>query len=302
MSIDLNDQELQVLRGGYDYESSMGPDEFSLGWHWYDISAPTHVINKLIFRGLIRLSFKSNRDTRYRLTDAGKALFIDSAQVIKGEPIEQPVSVEGMFSDIVGYDDVKELLVESLQLESPIHVLLHSPPALAKTMFLWDIERTFGEQAMPLLGSATSHAGLWDMIADVRPKILLVDELDKMTLADQASLLSLMETGRIIRAKVGRRLDVKLKVWVVAAANRIDKFPAELLSRFCKFKLEEYTTEEFRKVVTNVLVSREDTDKETASEIAVRLVGKTHDVRDAVRVARLSKRTGVRKAVELLIR
>ena len=46
----------------------------------------------------------------------------------------------------------------------------------------------------------------------------------------------------------------------------------------------------------------EVTDSETAAEIATRLLGKTHDVRDAVRVARLSKRVGVKRAVELLIR
>ena len=207
-----------------------------------------------------------------------------------------------MFSDIVGYDDIKELLIESLQLDDPIHVLLHSPPALAKTMFLWDIERTFGEQAMTLLGSATSHAGLWDMVAEVKPRVLLVDELDKMSLIDHASLLSLMETGRLIRAKVGRKLDIKIKVWVIAAANRVNKLPAELLSRFSRFQLEEYTASEFRQVVRSVLQTREGLDDDTAAAIATRLVGKTHDVRDAVRVARLSKRVGVKRAAELLIR
>ena len=184
----------------------------------------------------------------------------------------------------------------------PIHVLLVGPPSLAKSMFLWDIERAYGNLSLPLIGSATSHAGLWDMIAEKRPKIVLIDEIEKMALADMAGLLALMEQGRIIRAKVGRKLDVRLTVWVIAAANRTIKMPAEILSRFARFDLTEYTATEFRKVVTNVLVSHEDTSFESASAIASYLLGKSHDVRDAVRVARLAKRTGVKRAVELLIK
>jgi len=111
-----------------------------------------------------------------------------------------------------------------------------------------------------------------------------------------------MEQGRIIRAKVGRKLDVRVTAWVIAAANRTAKMPVELLSRFSIHNLTEYNATEFRHVVTSVLVTHEDTNYDIAAEIATRLLGKTHDVRDAVRVARLAKRVGVKRAVELLIR
>jgi len=169
-------------------------------------------------------------------------------------------------------------------------------------MFLWDIERAYGDLSLPLIGSATSHAGLWDMIAEQRPRIILIDEIEKMGLADMAALLALMQQGRIIRAKVGRKLDEHITVWVIAAANRTYKMPAELLSRFAIHNLAEYDATEFRKVVTSVLVAHEDTEYGVAAEIATRLVGRSHDVRDAVRIARLAKRTGVKRAVELLIK
>ena len=140
------------------------------------------------------------------------------------------------------------------------------------------------------------------MIAEKRPKIVLVDEIEKMALADMVGLLALMEQGRIIRAKVGRKLDERLTVWVIATANRTYKMPEELLSRFARFDLVEYTATEFRYVFTSDLITHEDTSSDHAAEIATRLLGKTHDVRDAVRVARLAKRTGVQRAVELLIR
>ncbi len=64
------------------------------------------------------------------------------------------------FEDIIGHDDIKELLTATLLAEKPVHVLLAGPPALAKSLFLWDIEGTYGEQAVWLVGSATSKAGL----------------------------------------------------------------------------------------------------------------------------------------------
>ena len=51
-----------------------------------------------------------------------------------------------IFDDIIGHDDVKDLLRATLLAEKPVHVLLAGPPALAKSLFLWDIERAYGEQ------------------------------------------------------------------------------------------------------------------------------------------------------------
>ncbi len=139
------------------------------------------------------------------------------------------------------------------------------------------------------------------MLIERRPRILLIDELEKMNLTDTAGLLSLMEYGRIIRAKVGRSMDEKITVWVFATANRIDSLPPELLSRFAKQGLTEYSDQEFIFVVKNILQRNEELDEDSAALVAEKLVGKTHDIRDAVRVARLSKKVGVPRAIELLM-
>jgi Holliday junction DNA helicase RuvB len=168
-------------------------------------------------------------------------------------------------------------------------------------MFLWEIERVYGSQCLPFIGSATSHAGMWDMLIERRPRILLIDELEKMNLTDTAGLLSLMEYGRIIRAKVGRSMDEKITVWVFATANRITSIPPELLSRFAKQKLTEYSDIDFVNVVKDVLQRNEDIDVYSSALIAEQLVGQTHDIRDAVRVARISKKVSVPHAIELLM-
>lgn len=68
--------------------------------------------------------------------------------------------------------------------EKPVRVLLAGPPALAKTLFLLDIERACGEKAIWLVDSATSKAGLWDLVAERQPQVLLIDELDNLRLAE----------------------------------------------------------------------------------------------------------------------
>lgn len=293
--------QLRIIKA---VEDALPEYERELGWRWQEVGLWPATVNKLLVNKLVKLGYKSSTTTSYLLTDVGRAIASTelSEKVVVGKVEQPPVDISQMFSDITGYEDIKELLRESLQLERPIHILLVGPPSLAKSMFLWDIECTYGEQSMPLLGSATSHAGLWDLISERKPKIILVDEIEKMGLTDMAGLLSLMQTGRIIRAKVGRKLDEQMTVWVVAAANRTYKMPPELLSRFSIHQLSEYTTAEFVSVVKNVLVTHEDTGEDSAAEIATRLLGKTHDVRDAVRVARLGKRVGVKRAVELLIK
>ena len=300
---DLTDRDYDSLRRMSEFEKTHPKEEFFLGWEWHQVSVPQATINKFITMELVSRTFSSRSTKAHMLTDKGKAV-AEQRSTMPNEPVRVPIGdmdFTTMFSDIVGYEDLKELLREALQVEKPIHVLLVGPPALAKTLFLWDIENTWGEQAMWLVGSATSRAGLWDAVAEKRPRILLIDELDKMTATDTAALLSLMEKGRLVRVKVNRRLDLELDVWVVACANRIYKMSPELLSRFKVYQIHEYNATEFRNVVTSALVTHENISKDEAAEIALRLVGKSHDVRDAVRVARLAKRVGVQRAVELLV-
>jgi len=208
---------------------------------------------------------------------------------------------DDLFEDIIGHDDIKELLRACLLAEKPVHVLLVGPPALAKTLFLWDIERAAGEKAIWLVGSATSKGGLWDKIAERQSQIILIDELHTMNAADTAGLLSIMEGGRLVRTKVGRELDLFNPVRVVAACNRLHGLSPELLSRFAVRKIQAYNRSDYLTVVKGVLVRREGIEDSTAEEIARRVDGMTQDVRQAVNVARLTPQLGVERAVKLVL-
>lgn len=303
-------KEVIALHRIADFESKTPREKWQLGWDWQQVGVLPGVLNKLIERQLIEVTYKSVRYTNYKMTELG---WKTEKEIGEGELDDQLagevlsriepgkiVLPDSLFADIVGYDDVKELLREILLLEDQFHVLLIGPPALAKTMFLSDIELAVGTSAMWVVGSAASKAGVWDQVAERRPRILLITELEKMNPVDTAGLLSLMEGGRLARAKVHRAMDVIVKAKVVADANRVGKLPDELLSRFARKYLAPYEAKDFLKVVEHVLERREGLSGDDASKVAIKLLGKTQDVRDAIRVGRLAKRVGVDRAVELL--
>ncbi len=297
----MKEGDLELLHEIAGFEDSRNMDsEFKLGWSWRHVRIWPATLSRLFKEGYLENTFRSNSYTGYKLTELGRAVIAarDAPEPAQETQIEL---TDDLFGDIIGHEEVKDLLRACLASEKPVHVLLVGPPALAKTLFLWDIENAGGEKAFWLVGSATSKAGLWDMVAERQPWVILIDELDKMGAADTAALLSMMEGGRLVRAKVGRELDLRHPVRVVAASNRLHGLSPELLSRFAVRKIESYSRSDFLTVVTGVLVRREGVSVEAAEEIASRLDGSTQDVRDAIRVARLAPQLGMEKAAELLL-
>ena len=300
----MKEKDIELLNRIAQVEDNLDPESLAakLGWRSRDVGVWPGTLTKLRMEGLIDDFYESNSYHGYRLTEKARATLL-TGEPSHPEPQREKLRIlEDIFQDIIGHDDVKELLRACLIAEKPVHVLLTGPPALAKTLFLWEIERVGGERAVWLVGSATSKAGLWDLVAERQPEVLLIDELDKMNAADTAALLSIMEGGRLVRAKKGRELDTRVEVKVVAATNIESKLSPELRSRFAIRRLGIYSREEFRRVVKGVLIRRENVQPLVAEEIAQRLDGRSQDVRDAVRAARLVPSLGgVARAIELLL-
>jgi Holliday junction DNA helicase RuvB len=299
----MKDGDIELLMEIAKFEDSVDMEkEYKIGWSWRHVRVWPATLSRLFKDGYLDNVFRSNSYTGYRLSNLGRAVISRPETEEADETLQDPKIglPAGLFEDIIGHDEVKELLLACLLAERPVHVLLAGPPALAKTLFLWDIERATGERAIWLVGSATSKAGLWDIVAERQPQIILIDELDKMNAADTAALLSMMEGGRLVRVKKGRELDLNNPLRVIAASNRLHMLSPELKSRFAIRKLAAYSRSDYLTVVRGVLVSRESLEEELAGEIARRLDGLSQDVRDAVRVARLAPQLGVDKAIKLL--
>jgi len=212
----------------------------------------------------------------------------------RGLAEEGPVSIpDDLFDVIELHDDKKRLLMAGLRAEDPVHFLLVGTPASAKSLFLEQLRKL--PRAVFIIGSSTTKVGIVDLLFEERPRYLIIDELDKVgDRNDLAALLSLMEGGVVVETKHNHRREGKFDVRVFAGANRIERIPLELQSRFFVLTFNEYTPDEFHRIAMSVLMKREDAPQDIAELIATRLlrdVG-TRDVRDAVKVARLAKSQG----------
>jgi holliday junction DNA helicase RuvB len=192
------------------------------------------------------------------------------------------------FEEIVGHNDIKLIFAKAILSKRPVHILLVGSPGSAKTMILTEIMRHHKESYF-VVGSNTTKAGLVNQLFESRPKFLLIDELEKMSFADQPSLLHLMETGIIAETKISKTRQMKLTSWVFASANSHEKIIEPLRSRFAILEIPEYTFEEFTEIAVTRL-TKEDVDESIARVIAEKVWNElgSKDIRDVIKVARLA--------------
>jgi Holliday junction DNA helicase RuvB len=208
--------------------------------------------------------------------------------------------MEDLFSEIYGHEDVKQLFQFSIRSVKPIHILLSGPPASGKTLFLMSLLKF--PNSKYYLGGQTSKAGLTEILLREKPEYLIIDELDKMNSKDYDALLSLMETGRVVRCKMKLWAEEQLNTKVYGACNYIEEIPQELLSRFLVVEFKEYSREEFINVSKHVLKVREGLSDEEAEAVSDMLADLTRDVRDSVKAGRLLKAGAPMEMIRKLFR
>jgi DNA polymerase III delta prime subunit len=158
---------------------------------------------------------------------------------------------ETEFGNIEGYDDIKDLVRRALDSEENYNLLFCGPPASAKTLFLLGILQRM--KGVYFDGSNTTNRIL-DVLEEERPKVICIDELEKMNRIFQNQLLNFMESGRIKIDQMKRRYDFEIKgAKVFAAANDINRLSKPLQSRFRKLFLPKYSQQQFVEVAVKVL-------------------------------------------------
>lgn len=270
-------------------------------WEWNDIRAAPASIRKMVIAGIIDKVHRTNKYTEYALVDRDiiKAAleqieydqdiseFEANQPTIQDQPPEVPKNI---FDIIVGYDDIKSIIQIGLRKDKPVHVLFIGTPGTAKSMFLEEINRISGSSYH--LGSSSTKAGLTEFLFNMEPRIVLIDEFEKMDRKDFAVLLSLMEGGKVVETKKGRRREIAINTSVFASCNTIKNIPVENLSRFhFKFKFITYTETEFEEIVQRILTTREDVDPVLAKYIATAMSKVTKNVREAVGISRVCDST-----------
>jgi len=198
---------------------------------------------------------------------------------------------EKFFFNIVGYPEIKRLLLRSIVSKEPINILLTGPPSSAKTIFLLEmLEGLDDTYFIDAVGA--SGAGMMEHLFSNNTKYLLIDEIDKMKKNDQATLLNVMETGILSETKLkGKTRQKRMKLWIFATSNNVERLSGALRSRFMELHLEEYTYEEFVEIVRRLLKKRYHLDLNLSEKIGYAVWNrmKSKDIRDAINIAKLTK-------------
>src|ERR671923_2449447 len=161
--------------------------------------------------------------SRLRKSDGGARFKHNNKSILIGNK-------QGLFDDIIGYEDVKDLFERAIKAERPVHLLLCGPPASAKSLFMRSLTKL--ERSYYTVGSSSTKSGIFDYLFEYRPRYFIIDELEKMNKKDQTSLLNLMESGILTELKHNQKRTTQLKTWVFASCNSTDELLPPLLTRF----------------------------------------------------------------------
>ena len=134
------------------------------------------------------------------------------------------------FARIQGYEDIKDIVRRALESDENYNLLFVGPPASSKTLFLQGILEMKG--GMYFDGSNTTNRIL-DVLQERRPKIICIDELDKMSRQFQNQLLNFMEYGRVKVDQQKKQYDFQIKgAKIFGTCNEINRLSKPLQSRF----------------------------------------------------------------------
>jgi holliday junction DNA helicase RuvB len=195
------------------------------------------------------------------------------------------------FNEIIGYEGIKRTFLRSLTSEEPVHIILVGPPGHAKTLFLKCILEAFGQrEAFFTVGGNASKSGIIDVLFDMRPRYLLIDEIEYLRPEYQTMLLSLMETGILTQTMHKKLRQVHLKTWVFATSNGTRKLSEPLLSRFRVMHLNRYDFSQFYEISVKKMLT-EGLNENVADQIAISVWEPlpNPNIRNCVQIGRLVK-------------
>lgn len=204
---------------------------------------------------------------------------------------------EVSFSSISGYDDVKNIINRILSSEENFNILLVGPPASSKTQFLMEIMKVSTNCVYFDATNTTNR--ILQVLEEEQPKIVLLDELDKMPRVFAEKLLNFLESGHVKVDQKNCQMDFKLESCkVFATANNINRISKPLQSRFRKFFLSRYTEQQFLDVAEKVLPKLSPS---LARYVGAKVYQNNGDIRDCVSIGKLINRNEGPEAISEII-
>jgi Holliday junction resolvasome RuvABC ATP-dependent DNA helicase subunit len=302
--------DYDILRLAYEREQNAKDKKLLPAWVPFEpnqVGATRDQVQTLIDQGFLTLDSQSrwhNRN-RYKLTEKGRNTVINLMMERKMQLPDAATILEAM-DLIVGFDDLKETIANSIATGKRVHFLLSGPPACAKSLVL-DAVRTTVESSYMVFGSRTSASGLSEVLFEHLPTVLLMDELDKIHHDVYAVLLGLMETGEILETKSGKTRGIQLSTAVIGACNKYEKMPPEFLSRFALHAhFPHYNRDEFIEVCTGFLPRTEGCSVELAEMIAKKVydyeLGDTRTARSVCKLINEKTEVEVNRVIQVMMK
>jgi replication-associated recombination protein RarA len=201
------------------------------------------------------------------------------------------------FDSIQGYEDLKEIIRRVLDSEDSYNLLFVGPPASSKTMFLQGI-LDMRKDGVYFDATNTTNRIL-DVLEEKRPKIICIDELDKMSRPFQNQLLNFLESGHVKVDQQRRQYDFEIKgAKVFAACNEISRLSKPLQSRFRMLFLPRYTEEQFLNISEKVLPR---TKSRIAGYIGAQVWKQRGDIRDVINIGKLVHKSDGPREIEQIM-
>lgn len=273
--------------------------EYDVCWEYDDVGASPQKLYQLTINGFLDKLFDSNSSTVYTLKDREELKDVisnigmseedgDMMKEMHDFPSEEDLP-DGLFDDVIGYEDVKWVLKRAITTDDIVNILLVGPPGSAKTVFLLSMQDLDGAEFVS--GKSSSGPGVLDVMFERTPKYLAVDEFDDVDNDTQKVLSQHMDTGIVDETKHNKDRTLKTNTNTFASANSTDGIIKQVEDRFVDLHFDPYTKEEFDEICRHLLPRREDVTKDEASVIADKIweIEGEANVRKAISVARLSR-------------
>jgi ATPase subunit of ABC transporter with duplicated ATPase domains len=308
--IDTASRILEYVQENKDPDHSFINDtDYDSHFTYSDVGVPPQHLYRLETYGVLEKVFSSNSTKAYAVRDINELdeQIKEVKKDFEGGPEEVNHSfpdrddLDGIFDDVVGYDDAKWLLKKAISSDETVNILLVGPPGCGKTVFLRCIAKLEG--AKFISGKKTSSAGFTEEMFDSKPRFMCVDELDDMDNDDQQVMSDYTEEGRLVETKGNdKRRELVINTKTFAAANKIENIIPQIDNRFTDLHFDPYNLEEFKEVCVNILPDDYDQSKKHSEEIAEAVweIDGFANVRKAEDVASLSDGEDPKRVVSIL--
>jgi len=205
--------------------------------------------------------------------------------------------VDKSFNNIDGYYDIKEIVKRALSSEDQYNLMFIGEPASGKTLFLQGI-MDMRKDAVYFDSTNTTNKIL-DILEQKRPKIICMDEIEKMSRPWQEKLLNLLESGKVDVEQQKKSYHFEIKgIKAFATCNNIDRLSKPLASRFRKLFLPKYSEEVFLSVAEKVLPK---TSPSIARYIGSKVYQTDGDIRSVIQIGRLVQRSDGPQEIEMIM-